>query len=47
MSHSIYKYYKDKPLCNCGNKLIPIQGPKLAWHFLAYYKIELNIFNNI
>jgi hypothetical protein len=44
MSISIYKYYKDKPLCNCGNKLIPIQGPKLAWHFRHQGKCEKRLY---
>ena len=42
---NIYKCSKqDKLCCKYGHKLIPIQGPKLQWHFRhLIYKIELNI----
>jgi hypothetical protein len=32
-NQSVYKYYKENPICSCGIRLIPIQGPKIAWHF--------------
>ena len=31
---NIYKCSKkDSICCNYGHKLIPVQGPKLRWHF--------------
>ena len=44
-SLNIYKCSKkDNVCCTYGYKLIPIQGPKLRWHFRNFiYKIELNI----
>ena len=42
---NIYKCSKqDKLCCKYGHRIIPIQGPRLRWHFRhLIYKIELNI----
>ena len=45
ISHSIYKCSKyDKICCNYGHRMIPVQGPKLRWHFRHVGKCEKRLY---